>query len=113
ALCALLFVLDDRGKREAFLIESLEKRVVFLCEAMSNKSTRNLGSRSFTQSEQSDMDRIREISYSPVSDVDNSLYQAETTGDTLPLSSTIVLEVKRKGEEEKQSWNGLQTFDLW
>uniref|UniRef100_A0A0A0K3U2 DDT domain-containing protein n=1 Tax=Cucumis sativus TaxID=3659 RepID=A0A0A0K3U2_CUCSA len=113
ALCALLFVLDDRGKREAFLIESLEKRVVFLCEAMSNKSTRNLVSRSFTQSEQSDMDRIREISYSPVSDVDNSLYQAETTGDTLPLSSTIVLEVKRKGEEEKQSWNRLQAFDSW
>ena len=106
-------MLDDRGKREAFLIESLEKRVVFLCEAMSNKSTRNLVSRSFTQSEQSDMDRIRESSYSPVSDVDNSLYQAETTGDTLPLSSTIVLEVKRKGEEEKQSWNRLQAFDSW
>ncbi|KAL0560568.1 hypothetical protein IC582_000977 [Cucumis melo] len=113
ALCALLSVLDDRGKREAFLIESLEKRVVFLCEAMSNKRTRNLVSRSFTQSEQSDMDRIRESSYSPVSDVDNSLYQAESTGDTLPLSSAIVIEVKRKGEEEKQSWNRLQEFDSW
>ncbi|CAK9309644.1 unnamed protein product [Citrullus colocynthis] len=113
ALCALLSVLDDRGKREAFLIESLEKRVAFLCEAMSNSSTRNLVSRSFTQSEQSDMDRNRESSYSPVSDVDNSLNQAETTGDKLPLSSAIVLEVKRKGEEEKQSWSRLQAFDSW
>lgn len=110
ALCALLSVLDDRGKREAFLIESLEKRVAFLCEAMSNSSTRNLVSRSFTQS---DMDRNRESSYSPVSDVDNSLNQAETTGDKLPLSSAIVLEVKRKGEEEKQSWSRLQAFDSW
>ncbi|XP_022976954.1 homeobox-DDT domain protein RLT3 [Cucurbita maxima] len=113
ALCALLSVLDDRGKREAYLIESLEKRVAFLCEAMSNYSTRNLVSRSFTQSEQSDMDRIRESSYSPVSDVDNSLNQAETTGDMLPSCSAIVLDVKRKGEEEKQSWNCLQEFDSW
>lgn len=106
-------MLDDRGKREAFLLESLEKRVTFLCEAMSNDSTRNLVSRSITQSDQSDMDGIRESSHSPVSDVDNSLNQAETDGNTLPLFSAKVLEVKRKGEEEKQSWNRLQAFDSW
>ncbi|KAF3555441.1 hypothetical protein F2Q69_00016436 [Brassica cretica] len=34
ALRALLSVLDDRGRREARLIESLEKRESFLCQAM-------------------------------------------------------------------------------
>lgn len=105
-------MLDDRGKREAFLIESLEKRLAFLCGAMSNDCAGNLGSRNFTQSDRSDMDRIRESSYSPMSDVDNSLNQTETTGNALPLCSAIILEVKRKGEE-KQSWNRLQAFDSW
>ncbi|XP_022144421.1 homeobox-DDT domain protein RLT3 isoform X2 [Momordica charantia] len=113
ALCALLSVLDDRGKREAFLIESLEQRLPFLCEAMSNNSTRNLVSRNFTQSDQYDTDMIRESSYSPISDVDNSLNQTETIGNTLPSCGAIVLEVKRKGEEEKQRWNRLQAFDSW
>ena len=57
ALRALLSVLDDRGRREARLIESLEKRESFLCQAMLRR-----------------IDHVvrEDSSSSPVSDIDNN-----------------------------------------
>ncbi|PQP97820.1 homeobox-DDT domain protein RLT3-like isoform X3 [Prunus yedoensis var. nudiflora] len=57
ALCALLSVLDDRGKREALLIAN----------------------------------------------------------DSLPSSGVVALEVRKKGEQQKQKWSRIQVFDsrLW
>ncbi|CAB4267223.1 unnamed protein product [Prunus armeniaca] len=92
ALCALLSVLDDRGKREALLIESLEKRIAFLCQAMSSRM-------------------VREDTYSPVSDVDNNL--SGIANDSLPSSGVVVLEVRKKGEQQKQKWSQIQAFDSW
>ncbi|PQP93389.1 hypothetical protein Pyn_21136 [Prunus yedoensis var. nudiflora] len=55
ALCALLSVLDDRGKREALLIAN----------------------------------------------------------DSLPSSGVVALEVRKKGEQQKQKWSRIQAFDSW
>uniref|UniRef100_A0A2N9IPY1 Homeobox domain-containing protein n=1 Tax=Fagus sylvatica TaxID=28930 RepID=A0A2N9IPY1_FAGSY len=112
-LCALLSVLDDRGKREALLIESLEKRQAFLCQAMSNRIVKSAGTRHLIQSDQSELDTIREDSCSPVSDVDNNLSLAETVKDSLPSSGAVVLDVGKKGEEQQERWNRLQAFDSW
>ena len=111
-LCALLSVLDDRGKREAILIESLEKRQAFLCQGMSNKIVKSAGTRHLTQSDQSELDMVREDSCSPVSDVDN-LSLTETIKDSLPSSGAVVLDVGNKGEEQQERWNRLQEFDSW
>ncbi|XP_030963210.1 homeobox-DDT domain protein RLT3 isoform X2 [Quercus lobata] len=111
-LRALLSVLDDRGKREAILIESLEKRQAFLCQAMSNKIVKSAGTRHLTQSDQSELDMVREDSCSPVSDVDN-LSLTETIKDSLPSSGAVVLDVGNKGEEQQERWNRLQEFDSW
>lgn len=108
----MLSVLDDRGKREALLIESLEKRQSFLCLAMSNRVLNSAGTRHLTQSIQSELDMVREDSCSPVSDVDNNLSLIETAADSLP-SSGVVLDVGTKGEEEQERWSHLQAFDLW
>ncbi|PRQ51784.1 putative transcription factor & chromatin remodeling DDT family [Rosa chinensis] len=111
ALCALLSVLDDRGKREALLIESLEKRLTFLCQAMSNRMASSDGSEHLTQSDRSELDNAREDTYSPVSDVDNN--SSETVNDSVPLNGTVVPEVRKKGEELKQKWKRIQAFDSW
>ncbi|KAL6134806.1 hypothetical protein ACLB2K_067034 [Fragaria x ananassa] len=111
ALCALLSILDDRGKREAFLIESLEKRLTFLCEAMSNTTASSDGSENLTQSDRSELDNAREDTYSPISDVDNN--SSETVNDSVPLNGTVVPEVRKKGEELQQKWKRIQAFDSW
>ncbi|XP_015868893.1 homeobox-DDT domain protein RLT3 [Ziziphus jujuba] len=114
ALCALLSVLDDRGKREAFLIESLERRRAFLCQAMSSKMVTNTGPRQLTQFDQFEVDMVGEDSYSPVSDVDNNLALSDSANNSLPSSGAVILEVGKKGEEEqKQNWSRLQEFDSW
>lgn len=111
ALCALLSVLDDRGKREALLIESLEIRLTVLCQAMSNRTASGDGSEHLTQSDRSELDNVREDTYSPVSDVDNN--SSETANDSVPLCGTVVPEVRKKGEELKQKWRRIQAFDSW
>uniref|UniRef100_A0A803NVL8 Homeobox-DDT domain protein RLT3 n=1 Tax=Cannabis sativa TaxID=3483 RepID=A0A803NVL8_CANSA len=113
ALCALLEVLDDRGKREALLIESLEKRQACLCETMSSRMVNSNGSGHLTHFDQSDLTIIREDSYSPLSDVDNNLTLTDVMCDSLPSSGAIVIEVGNKGEEQKQKWIRLQAFDSW
>lgn len=111
ALCALLSVLDDRGKREALLIESLEIRLTVLCQAMLNRTASGDGSEHLTQSDRSELDNVREDTYSPVSDVDNN--SSETANDSVPLCGTVVPEVRKKGEELKQKWRRIQAFDSW
>ena len=114
ALCALLSVLDDRGKREALLIESLERRQAFLCQTMSSKMVNSTRTRKLTQFDQFEVDMVGEDSYSPVSDVDNNLALSDTAHDPLPSSGAVVLEVGKKGEEEqKQKWSRRQEFDSW
>ncbi|KAK9291662.1 hypothetical protein L1049_019611 [Liquidambar formosana] len=109
ALCALLSVLDDRGTREALLLASLEKREAFLCQAMSNSS----GIRSSIQSDQSELDMIRDDSSSPVSDVDNNLCLTNISQDPLASSGAIIFEAGKKGEEREKRWSRLQEFDSW
>ncbi|KAL3573086.1 hypothetical protein D5086_026990 [Populus alba] len=113
ALRALLSVLDDRGRREALLIESLEKRETFLCQEMSSKMVNDSGVGYFTQSDQSELETVREDSSSPVSDVDNNLTLTDIANDSLPPMSAIVLETGKKGKEENQKWNRLRQFDTW
>ncbi|CAK7349189.1 unnamed protein product [Dovyalis caffra] len=113
ALRALLSVLDDRGTREALLIESLEKREAFLCQEMSRRVVNDFGVRYFTQSDRSELEIVREDSSSPVSDVDNNLTLTDVANDSLPPMGAIVLETGKKGEEENQKWNRLREFDTW
>lgn len=112
ALRALLSVLDDRGKREALLIESLEKREAFLCQAMSSRPVKNTEPRLLPHSDQSVMGIVREDSSSPVSDVDNTLTLNEIRMDNLASSGAIVLEVGRSEEQNKKLIR-LQEFDKW
>uniref|UniRef100_A0A2P2MBS6 Uncharacterized protein LOC105643603 isoform X1 n=1 Tax=Rhizophora mucronata TaxID=61149 RepID=A0A2P2MBS6_RHIMU len=112
ALHALLSVLDGRGKREAFLFESLEKRKAFLSQEMSSRIVKD-AERNSARLEQSELEIVREDSCSPVSDVDNNLSLSETTEGFLPTSGAIALEVGNNGELGNQKWSRLQEFDAW
>ncbi|XP_022771611.1 homeobox-DDT domain protein RLT3-like isoform X4 [Durio zibethinus] len=111
ALRTLLAVLDDRGKREALLIESLEKREASLYQQMSSRHLFDAGIR-FMPSDSSEMDVGREDSLSPVSDVDN-LSLTVAMNESLTSSGAIVLEAGKKGEEQNRKWRRLQEFDVW
>ncbi|XWS31134.1 hypothetical protein CRYUN_Cryun23aG0051500 [Craigia yunnanensis] len=111
ALRALLAVLDDRGKREAFLIESLEKREASLLQEMSSRRLYDAGIR-LMPSDSSEMDVVREDSSSPVSDVDN-LSLTVAVNESLTSCGAIVLEAGKKGEEQNRKWRRLQEFDVW
>ncbi|RVW89679.1 Homeobox-DDT domain protein RLT3 [Vitis vinifera] len=113
AFCALLSVLDGRGKREAFLLASLEKRKASLCQEMSSRIAIHSGSTSLTQYDRSDLYMIREDSSSPVSDIVDNPCATDITNDFLASSGAIVLGVGKKGEEQKQRWRRLQEFDAW
>ncbi|KAG2713473.1 hypothetical protein I3760_04G177700 [Carya illinoinensis] len=111
--CTLLSALDDRGKREALLIASLEKRQMSLCQGMSSRMMVNSAeTRYLTQSVHSELDMVRENSCSPVSDVDN-LSLTGTGKDSLPSSGAVYLDVGKKGEEQEERWSRLQAFDSW
>jgi hypothetical protein len=112
ALCALLSVLDDRGKREALLIESLERRQTSLCRYMSRIKVNNVGMRCMSHSDQSELDRVTEDSCSPVSDVDN-LNLAESSRESLPSPGAVVIEAGKKAEEQLQKWIRVQKYDSW
>ncbi|KAL5052765.1 hypothetical protein RYX36_033447 [Vicia faba] len=112
ALCALLSVLDDRGKREALLIESLERRQTSLCRSMCRVKVNNIGMGCMSHSDQSELDRVTEDSCSPVSDVDN-LNLTETARDSLPSPGVVVIEAGKKAEEQLQKWIRVQEFDSW
>ncbi|KAI4352724.1 hypothetical protein L6164_006945 [Bauhinia variegata] len=112
ALCALLSVLDDRGKREALLIESLEKRQASLCRAMSRVMAHCTGMGHLSFSDQSELDMVADDGYSPVSDVEN-LSLTETAKDHLPSAGAVMLEAGKKGEEKVKKWIRLQAYDSW
>ncbi|XP_056171319.1 homeobox-DDT domain protein RLT3-like [Syzygium oleosum] len=112
AFCSLLSVLDDRGAREALLIESLEKRKAFIFQAMSSCMVSQADGRSWILSDMTELDSVREESSSPISDVDNGT-SLITSGDSFPSSGAITIEVGTKGEELKQSWSRLKAFDSW
>ncbi|XP_024005575.1 homeobox-DDT domain protein RLT3 isoform X1 [Eutrema salsugineum] len=106
ALRTLLSVLDDRGTREARLIESLEKRESFLCQAMLSSHVTQLETGHFT-------DIVREDSSSPVSDIDNNLCQNEIASDQFSSQhAAIVFEIGSK-REKSLLWSLLQEFDEW
>ncbi|XP_048232620.1 homeobox-DDT domain protein RLT3 isoform X2 [Ricinus communis] len=113
ALRALLSVLDDRGTREALLIESLEKREGFLCLEMSSSIANDSENRHLTLPDHSELEIVREDSTSPVSDVDNNLSLNEVTNDSSPLCGAIILAAGKKEEDENQKWCRLQEFDAW
>ncbi|RDX75003.1 Homeobox-DDT domain protein RLT3, partial [Mucuna pruriens] len=112
ALCALLSVLDDRGKREALLIESLERRQTSLCRSMSMINVNGTGMGSMSHSDQSELGMLTDDSYSPASDVDN-LNLTEIAKDSLPSAGAVVIEAGKKGEEQIQNWIRVQEFDSW
>ncbi|KAF8079476.1 hypothetical protein N665_1024s0004 [Sinapis alba] len=100
ALRALLSVLDDRGRREARLIESLEKRESFLCQAMLRRIDHST-------------DVVREDSSSPVSDIDNNLCLNEIANDHFSLQqAAIIIEIGSK-RGKSLLWSLLQEFDEW
>ncbi|XVF31979.1 hypothetical protein REPUB_Repub17cG0042100 [Reevesia pubescens] len=111
ALHALLAVLDDRGKREALLIESLEKREASLFQEMSSTHLYNAGI-GHMLSDSSELDVVREDSSSPVSDVDNLSLTVAMSESSVPCGA-IVLEAGKKGEEQNRKWKRLQEFDVW
>ena len=112
ALCALLSVLDDRGKREALLIESLERRRTSLCRSMSRINANSTGMGSMSHSDQSELDMVTDDSYSPASDVDN-LNLTETAKDSLPSAGAVVIKAGKKGEEQIKKWIRVQEYDTW
>lgn len=93
ALYSLLSALDDRGVREAVLIDSLEVRKCLIVQAMSEcaLSLRPL-------SGQMELDPVGEQSSSPVSDVNNNSAPNTIDKDYLPWSSVINVEIGKKGE---------------
>ncbi|CAN1781365.1 Homeobox-DDT domain protein RLT3 [Linum perenne] len=112
ALHSLLSVLDNRGRREAHLIASLEKRETYLCQEMSSALGNDAARHHLSQSSQSEL-TVREDSSSPVSDVDNALSLMEITNGSLPQCSAIVLDADRNLEEQNPRQSHLQQFDAW
>ncbi|OMO96861.1 hypothetical protein CCACVL1_04754 [Corchorus capsularis] len=107
ALRALLAVLDDRGKREALLVVSLEKREASLCQEMSSTHLYDAVI-PLMPSDSSEHYVAREDSSSPVSDIDTV-----AMNESLTPCGAIVLEAGKKGEEQNRRWRRLQDFDVW
>jgi len=105
-------VLDDRGKREALLIESLERRQTSLCRTMAKINVNGTGMGSMSQSDQSELDMVTDDSYSPASDVDN-LNMTETAKDSLPSAGAVVIEAGKKVEDQIKKWIRVQEYDSW
>ncbi|PQQ11916.1 homeobox-DDT domain protein RLT3-like isoform X3 [Prunus yedoensis var. nudiflora] len=63
------------------------------------------------QSDQSELDSVIEDTYSPLSDVDNNF--SGIANDSLPSSGVVALEVRKKGEQQKQKWSRIRAFDSW
>ncbi|KMS98199.1 hypothetical protein BVRB_4g094630 isoform B [Beta vulgaris subsp. vulgaris] len=111
ALCCLLDTLNGQGRREAVLFASLEKRVPFLLEEMSSSVLDEICVSQSTQSGLSEIDRINEVSLSPISDIDN-LSLGEPSCNTVTSSSAALFKVAKK-EEQKQKYERLQAYDSW
>ncbi|CAN8232429.1 unnamed protein product [Cochlearia groenlandica] len=102
----LLSVLDNRGTREARLIESLEKRESFICKAMLSRQLFQSEAAHFTEI-------VREDSSSPVSDIDNNICMSETVNDQFSSQhAAIVFEIGSK-RDKTVLWSLHQEFDEW
>lgn len=97
ALGNLLSALDCRGAREAYLLASLKRREMFLCQSI--------------QSDQSEVNISRDDSSSAVSELDN-ICLSEMNNDFSVSSSSKLLKTGNK-EEKMQKWSRLQAFDAW
>ncbi|KAF2284713.1 hypothetical protein GH714_029492 [Hevea brasiliensis] len=80
---------------------------------MSSNMVNHAENRRLAQSDQPELDIVREDSTSPVSDVDNNLSLPEVMKDSLPPCGAIILEAGKKEEEDNQKWSRLQEFDAW
>ncbi|GAB2211384.1 hypothetical protein Drorol1_Dr00024696 [Drosera rotundifolia] len=113
ALCALLRILDKRGRREAALMALLYEVSVFLFEEMARSTEANAHFALSSSSDLSELDGIHEDRSSPVSDVDNSFCLNAVSHDTIVSSTAEVLEVRNKAQEQKEKWIRLQAYDSW
>ncbi|KAI4365593.1 hypothetical protein MLD38_021563 [Melastoma candidum] len=109
ALHSLLSVLDERGMREAVLIENLEIRKCLIVQAMSESASSQAFVRSFCLSRQDELDTLREQSSSPVSDVDNNAELSSVDKYYAPSSGVINLAVGMNSEDQGH----LRAFDSW
>lgn len=112
ALSALLSVLDERGAREGRLIESLDKRKGFICQAILD-GIKHAEEVSVTSSCQSELEMHAQESCSPISDIDNGLSLTISIGDSIPVPGAIILEDGKRAEEQKRRWARLKAFDAW
>ena len=69
--------------------------------------------RHLAQSDHSELNMSRGDSSSPVSEVDNNLCRTEITHDFPASSGAVVLETRKKKEQQKQNWSRIQAFDGW
>ena len=79
---------------------------------MSRINVNSTGKGSMSHSDQSELDMVKDDSYSPASDVDN-LNLTETAEDSLPSAGAVVIEAGKKGEEQIQKWIRVQEYDSW
>ncbi|XP_042497551.1 homeobox-DDT domain protein RLT3 [Macadamia integrifolia] len=112
-LYSLLSVLDGRGRREAQLLASLEKREAFLRQAMTNKEESGNETRQSLESDLSEIDIVTLEGSSPVSYIDNNLCVPETANHSRASSAALVMELGKNGEDQIEKWNHLQAFDAW
>ncbi|KAK9733056.1 hypothetical protein RND81_04G040800 [Saponaria officinalis] len=112
ALRGIMNTLNNQGRREAVLFDSLEKCMPFLLKEMESKVITEADISCPTQSDVSEIDRVNEDSPSPVSDIDNILSLAESSPHAVISTSASVIEVDRV-ELQKQTYANLQAYDLW
>ncbi|KAK4747325.1 hypothetical protein SAY87_026362 [Trapa incisa] len=111
-LSSLLSVLDERGAREGWLIESLNKRKGFIIQAMLD-GVKHAEVVSVTLSCQCEVEMDVQDSFSPISDIDNGLNLTSSNGDSIPSPGAVILEDGKMVEEPKRRWAQLQAFHVW
>ncbi|KAL6644463.1 hypothetical protein ACP70R_016071 [Stipagrostis hirtigluma subsp. patula] len=117
-LLSLLSVMDSRGTREAHLLASMEKRQACLFEAMKKhvEGQNPVRHPAFSETSSGDGASPKTGSgdgASPVSDIDNASVPTDFADSNLDLSSAIVIENGRRGDQRILMWERLQAFDKW
>ncbi|XP_074310713.1 homeobox-DDT domain protein RLT3 isoform X2 [Silene latifolia] len=111
ALCGIVGTLNNQGRREAVLLESLEKRMPFLLREMSSKVIVETEISDSTHSDISGIDMVNEDSPSPVSGIDNNLSLAESSPHAvISIDTTVVVD---KVKVQRQTYTSLQAYDMW
>ncbi|KAL9235180.1 hypothetical protein vseg_009967 [Gypsophila vaccaria] len=112
ALRGIVNTLNNQGRREAVLLNSIEKCMPFLLKEMASKVITEADISHSTHSDISMIDRVNEDSPSPVSDIDNNLSPPESLPHAVVSTDASVIEVD-KLEVQKQTYASLQAYDLW